>query len=76
MERAIDLNPVISKILEKHVCKHFIAFLTNHDLLYKRQSGFRADHSCETILMKTTDEWLEAMDKGLFTQGAPNDCFL
>ena len=69
--RPISVLPVISKILEKHVCKHFIAFLTNHDLLYKRQSGFRANHSCETILMKTTDEWLEAMDEGLFTQGHP-----
>ena len=50
----------------KHVCKHFIVFLTNHDLLYKYQSGFRANHSCETILIKITDEWLAAMDKGLF----------
>ena len=52
------------------VCKHFIAFVTNHDLLYKCQSGFlanrRANHSCETILIKITDERLEAMDKGLF----------
>lgn len=53
--------------MEKHVCKHFIAFLTNHDLLYKCQSGFRANHSCEIILVKITGEWLEAMDKGLFT---------
>ena len=53
--------------MEKHVCKHFIAFLTNNDLLYKCQSGFRANHSCEIIFVKTTDEWLEAMDKGLFT---------
>lgn len=27
--RPISVLPVISKILEKHVCKHFIAFLTN-----------------------------------------------
>ena len=59
--------PVISKILDKHVCKHFIAFFTNHDLLYKCQSGFRANHSFETILIKITDEWLAAMDEGLFT---------
>ena len=44
-----------------------IAFLTTHNLVYKCQSGFRANHSCETILVKITDEWLEAMDKGLFT---------
>ena len=27
---------------EEHVCKHFIAFLTNHDPLYKCQLGFGA----------------------------------
>ena len=47
---------------------HFNAFLTTHNLLYKCQSAFRANpHSCETILVKITDEWLEAMNKGLFT---------
>ena len=47
---------------------HFNAFLTTHNLLYKCQSGFRPNpRSCETILVKITDEWLEAMNKGLFT---------
>ena len=65
--RPISVLPVISKILEKHVCNHFSSFLITHNLLHKCQSGFRANHSCETILVKITDEWLEAMDKGLFT---------
>ena len=65
--RPISVLPVISKILEKHMCKNLMAYLTKHSLLYKCQSGFRANHSCETILIKLTDEWLEAMDKGLFT---------
>ena len=65
--RPISVLPVISKILEKHVCKNLMAYLTKHSLLYKCQSGFCANHSCETILIKLTDEWLEAMDKGLFT---------
>ena len=42
-----------------------MACLTKHSLLYKCES--RANHSCETILIKLTGEWLEAMDKGLFT---------
>ena len=33
----------------------------------KTESGFTANHSCETILIKITDKWLKAMDKGLFT---------
>ena len=65
--RLISVLPVILKILEKHAFKHFITILTYHDLLYKCQSGFRANHSCETILIKITDECPAAMDKGLFT---------
>ena len=66
--RPISVLPVISRILEKHVCKNLImAYLTKHSLLYKCQFGFRANHPCETIVIKLTDEWLEAMDKGLLT---------
>ena len=65
--RPISVLPVLSKILEKHICHHFMAYLNAHCLLYKQQSGFRPQHSCETILLKLTDEWLEAMDNGLFT---------
>ena len=65
--RPVSVLPVISKILEKHVCKNHMAYLTKHSLLYKCQSGFRANHSCGTSLIKLTDEWLEAMDNGLFT---------
>ena len=64
-----DLNQssLSIKILEKHICKYFIDFHTNHNLLYKCQSGFRANHSCKTILIKIADEWLATMNKGLFT---------
>ena len=53
--RPISVLPVISKLLEKHVCKHFIAFLTNHNLLYKCQSGFRANHLTSDIPDLTSD---------------------
>jgi hypothetical protein len=65
--RSISVLSVLSKILEKHVCKHLMAYFTEHGLLHKYQSGFRTNHSCETILLKLTDDRLEAMDKGLFT---------
>ena len=53
--RPLSVLPVISKLLEKHVCKHFIAFLTNHNLLYKCQSGFRANHLTSDIPDLTSD---------------------
>ena len=43
--RPISVLPVISKILEKHVCKNLMAYLTKHSLLCKCQSGFRTNHS-------------------------------
>jgi hypothetical protein len=60
--RPISVLSVLSKILEKHVCKHLMAYFTEHGLLHKYQAGFRTNHSCETILLKLTDDWLEAMD--------------
>ena len=63
----MSVLPGLFKILEKHVCYHFMAYLNAHCLLHNHQSGFRSNHSCETILLKLTDKWLEAMDKGLVT---------
>ena len=37
-------------------------FLHQHELLHKTQSGFRAQHSCETALVNLIDLWLNAID--------------
>ena len=39
-------------------------FLHQHKLLHKTQSGFRAQHLCETALTNMIDLWLNAIDKG------------
>ena len=39
-------------------------FLRKHNLLHKTQSGFRAQHSCETALINIIDLWLNAIDNG------------
>ena len=60
--RPISILPVLSKVLEKHVHESLSNFL-HHELLHKTQSGFRAQHSCETALVNMTDLWLNAIDK-------------
>ena len=65
--RPISVLPIISKLLEKHVSGHLMNYLREFKLLISTQSGFRSLHSTESILIKMTDDWLEAMDKGKLT---------
>ena len=54
--RLISVLPIISKLLERHIyCFNTIC------------PRFRPHHSTESILIKMTDDWLEAMDQGLYT---------
>jgi len=38
------------------------------NLTFSKQSGFRPYYSNESILIKIADDWLEAMEQGLFTR--------
>ncbi len=41
--------------------------MTTNNVLVDQQSGFRSQHSTETTLLSSTNEWLYNMDRGLFT---------
>ena len=65
--RPISLLPVISKIIEKVVHDQTNAFLSDENILYNYQSGFRANHSTNLCLSFLTDKVLKGFDKGLLT---------
>ena len=45
----------------RNVSFHLYGYLSSHNLLNKRQSGFRANHSCESALTLMNEEWLSAL---------------
>ena len=60
--RPISILPVLSKIIEKHVSNEIKNYINENSLLHARQSGFRANHSCETALNVLIDDWITALN--------------
>jgi hypothetical protein len=65
--RPISIISVPSKILERHVHSTFYYYLESHRLITPHQSGFRPKHSCDTALLKMTDDWLSNTNQGNVT---------
>lgn len=65
--RPISILPVTSKIFERHVVRHLLAFLNKYNLINEGQSGFRQLHSCQTALVKIIDNWLGNINAGELT---------
>ena len=62
--RPISVLPICSKILEKIVHKQLYVYVSDNQLMYDGQSGFRKHHSTCTALIKTIDKWNMEIDKG------------
>ena len=65
--RPISLLPSISKIIERVIHDQTNAFLSDEDILYNYQSGFRGNHSTNLCLSFLTDKVLKGFDEGLLT---------
>ena len=66
--RPISL-PIFSKIFEKVVYVRMYSFLTEHNLIYDRQFGFRSNHSTNHALINLTKDIKSYMDRGYIAAG-------
>ena len=60
--RPISLLPVVSKIFEKIIYSQIIKYLLSNNLLPDTQSGFRKQYSTASVLLKVTDDIIQAAD--------------
>ena len=60
--RPISVLCVLTKIIERHVHKHFYNFLDQYNLISEFQSGFRKYHSCDTSLTYLYNDWVNNLD--------------
>ena len=62
--RPISVISVVAKVFEKITYDQVYAYLSEHNIISKRQSGFRSIHSTVTALLEATDSWAFDIDRG------------
>ena len=60
--RPVNILPVLSKVYEKTMAEQLYSHLQN--MFSTMLSAFRKGYGCEHVLMKMTDDWKMALDKG------------
>ena len=55
---------VVAKVFERIIYDQVYAYLGEHNIICKHQSGFRAAHSTVTALLEATDTWAYNIDRG------------
>ena len=61
--RPISLLSSFSKLMEKVVARQLVGFLNYHNLLYKHQYGFRANHNCSQPVLHFTEKVYNALNQ-------------
>ena len=65
--RPISLLPVVSKVIEKVIFNQIINFISENNILFELQSGFRQNHSTDFCLTYLNNKVIKGFDSGLFT---------
>ena len=55
---------VVTKVFERIVYDQLYAYLEEHSIICKYQSGFRSTHTTVTALLEATDTWAYNIDRG------------
>ena len=56
--RPISVLPTLHKIIKKWIEIKRMSYFNKHKLLRENQSGFRKNHTAESVLILMTDIWL------------------
>ena len=67
--RPISLLPLFDKIIEKIAHRELYAFIEEHNILYKKQFGFRRRNSTAHSLIEISEQIKEIIDNGKFGCG-------
>ena len=67
--RPISILPVLSKILERLVCKRLTEHLEANEIITNSQHGFRRGRSTTSAILTLTDHILQSFDDTQFTLG-------
>ena len=60
--RPISVVSIVGKVFERIIYNQLFAYLWDHNILSKHQSGFRVLHSTVTALLEATNSWAYNID--------------
>lgn len=63
--RPIAILPYLSKVFEKIINNEIVTFINSNSLMNCLQSGFRANHSCTTALLKVSEDIRSDLDSNM-----------
>ena len=67
--RPISVLPCFSKILEKIMYNRLYKYLTDNNMLYKKQFGFQEGHSTEHAIVQLVDQIRNSFESKQYTLG-------